>query len=351
MIQKTINYIKLEELIKDKKAFVTCGKREIGRFHNIFENVVYFCNFTPNPKYEEVVEGIKAYKENNCDIIIAIGGGSAIDVAKCIKLYKELDENENYLTQKVVPNETPLIAIPTTAGSGSEATRYAVIYKDGVKQSITHDSILPKYVIYDERLLDTLPTYQRISTVLDTISHSIESIWSIGSTEESREYAKKSIELNNKYMYKYINGNNEYNKEMFEASMYAGRAINITRTTAGHSLCYKLTTLYGIAHGHAAALINSELYPYMLEKVKDEETINKFKTIAKLYGYDNLEESVDFLRKILKRLDLYNVNINPDDIELLVKSVNIERLNNNPIKLEANDIEEIYCRIIRRIKR
>lgn len=347
ILKNNDKYEYLKKLIENKKAFVVCSQREKERFLVNFDNSVYFHSFTPNPKYEEVLEGIKGFRQNKCQIIIAIGGGSAIDVAKCIKLYNELNLEENLLQQEIVPNNIQLIAIPTTAGSGSEVTRYAVIYKDGKKQSITHDSCLPQYVLYDGELLNTLPVYQRKSTVLDAISHSIESIWSVGSNIESIEYANNCIEICNKHMYDYIDGDNEYNDEMFEASMYAGKAINITKTTAGHALCYKLTTLYNIAHGHAAALVNSELYPYMLENVKDEKIINKFKIISKKYGYDNVYDSKDFLKEIISKFDLYDVRIKPDDLDFLVKSVNIERLNNNPLKLEEKDIKEIYKRIIR----
>jgi alcohol dehydrogenase class IV len=106
-----------------------------------------FNGFTSNPLYEDVVNGVQLFNEQGCDLILAVGGGSAMDVAKCIKLYSE--------------RNVPLVAVPTTAGTGSESTRFAVIYKDGEKQSVSHDSILPDYVILEHYALRSLPIYQR----------------------------------------------------------------------------------------------------------------------------------------------------------------------------------------------
>ena len=89
--------------------------------------LVRFSDFQPNPLYESVVSGIQAFLQNDCKAIIALGGGSAIDVAKCIKLFSNMDHDRNYLDQTIVPNSIPFLVIPTTAGTGSEATRYAVI--------------------------------------------------------------------------------------------------------------------------------------------------------------------------------------------------------------------------------
>ena len=90
--------------------------------------VVRFSDFQPNPLYDSVVKGVDVFLTEACDTIVAVGGGSAMDVAKCIKLYSNMDRSENFLKQSIVPNGIPFIAVPTTAGTGSEATRYAVIY-------------------------------------------------------------------------------------------------------------------------------------------------------------------------------------------------------------------------------
>ena len=99
--------------------------------------IVPFSDFRPNPLYESVAAGVELFRREGCELIFAVGGGSAMDVAKCIKLYANMSPEENYLRQNIVPNDIPLLAMPTTAGTGSEATRYAVIYYNGEKQSVT----------------------------------------------------------------------------------------------------------------------------------------------------------------------------------------------------------------------
>ena len=254
-------------------------------------SIIRFSSFRPNPDYESVKKGVKLFREMGCDCIIAVGGGSAMDVAKCVKLYAYMDPLKNYLEQPVEPNDIPLAVMPTTAGTGSEATQYAVIYYEGKKQSITHESCIPSMVIWDSSVLETLPEYQKKSTMLDALCHAIESWWSVNSTRESQEYSRRALQLILKYKERYLCNDKDGNEGMLEAAHLAGKAINIAQTTAGHAMCYKLTSLYGLAHGHAAALCVAKLWPYMLthmEKCMDirgEEYLkDMFAGLGKIMG-------------------------------------------------------------------
>ena len=353
------NYYELEKYLKNyKNIFIVCSKSikklSIYNFINKMPNlkITYFDNFTPNPSYDSVVLGVKVFQESNAQIIIAIGGGSAIDVAKCIKLYGNMDE------YKDIYNDTPLIAIPTTAGTGSEATSFAVIYVNGEKVSIEDKRILPSVVVFDPSVLETLPLYQRKTTMLDALSHSIESYWSVNATIESKKYSQEALKIILSNMESYLENTQDGNNNMLKAANFAGKAINIAKTTAGHALCYKLTSLYGIAHGHATALVNAQLYPYMINNLnkiptsKERENLDIIlNEIASILGYKSPKESQNYFIELLENLDLYNVEINNKDIDLLVKSVNIERLKNNPIKLEKIDIEKLYLKIIDEVEK
>lgn len=141
-----------------KKVLLVCGNSlsalKLGEYFENLENylgiqVVKFKEFQPNPRYESVVKGVKVFRQNHCDAIVAVGGGSAMDVAKCIKLYSNMESDENYLRQEIIPNDIKFLAVPTTAGTGSETTRYAVIYYNGEKQSVTHESCIPTTVLMD----------------------------------------------------------------------------------------------------------------------------------------------------------------------------------------------------------
>ena len=185
-----------------------------------------FTNFHPNPDYNSVVEGEKQFRETGCDCIIAVGGGSSIDIAKCIKLYMGLDSSKLFLDQTPIPNDIKLIVAPTTAGTGSEATRYAVIYLNGEKQSITHETCIPSEVIFDSSFLHTLPEYQRKSTMLDALCHSIESYWSINSTDKSKEFSKQAITMIFENMDSYLKNEECGNYNMLMAANLAGRCLD-----------------------------------------------------------------------------------------------------------------------------
>lgn len=317
-------------------------------------NYVLFSNFSPNPKYEELVLGLSKFKDNNCDYIVSYGGGSAIDIAKCIKLYGKTEECDNYLKSEKEFNLIKHLAIPTTAGTGSESTRFAVIYKDGVKNSITHDSIIPNTVILNASLLKTLPDYQKKSTMLDALCQAIESYWSVNSTKESKKYAKEAMVTILKNMFKYLENDEKAMKNIMKASNLAGRAINISQTTAAHAMSYKITSLYKTSHGHAVALCLPYIWEYMinnLDKCIDprgkDYIVNIMNDLADTFECDNVKDAIDKLKNIIKRLNLSIPHINnKDELNQLVNSVNQERLKNNPIKLEKEDIEEIYVKAL-----
>ena len=104
-----------------------------------------------------------------------------------------MDNDINYMQQEYIDSGITLIAVPTTAGTGSESTCHAVIYYEGEKQSISHTSIIPNYAILEPSVLETLPVYQKKCTMLDALCQAIESWWSVNSTEESKEYSRKAI--------------------------------------------------------------------------------------------------------------------------------------------------------------
>lgn len=309
-------------------------------------NVPYkiFNQFTSNPSYEDVVKGVEMYRKNNCDAIVAIGGGSSIDVAKCIKLYSSMDETQLYLEQENRENGVTLIAIPTTSGTGSESTRYAVIYYKGEKQSVTHGSIVPKYAILDDRNLITLPVYQKKCTMLDALCQSIESWWSVNANEESRVYSKKALTMIIENMKAYLANEENGNANMLVAANYAGQAINITQTTAAHAMSYKLTSLYGIPHGRAAFLCLPYIWKYMDENDMLPEV---FQEIAVTMGFKNVCEAAEYLFELNEQLfGDCKIVMKYEDLDILCDSVNPTRLKNNPMKLSRSEIYALYEKII-----
>lgn len=320
--------------------------------------VEHFTDFAPNPVYDSVLKGVDAYRENNCDAIIAVGGGSAIDVAKCIKLFALMSCKTDYLAQKITPNKIPFIAVPTTAGTGSESTHFAVIYREGKKISVADKSALPVAVMLDSSALKFLPPYQKKVCLLDAFCHAIESAWSVNSSAESRAYSFEAIRLICAYKNFYLteNSSETCRTQILYASRLAGMAINLAKTTAGHAMSYKLTSKYGIAHGHAAALCVARVWKYMYENLNCAVNENvqmqlpqTFKRLSECMGCETISASISAFQKILIDLnlaDLLQINFSTEDVDDLAESVNVERLANNPVSLDKAAIKDIYKLIL-----
>ena len=344
-------------IMKEKKVLVVSGERckKLSIVKDIIgkiQNVYYFSDFSPNPTYESVVKGVEIFKKNNCNAVLAIGGGSAIDVAKCIKLFSNMKDNENFLMQPFIENSIPLFVVPTTSGTGSEATKFAVIYYKGKKQSVTHESIIPNGVLLEPNVLENVPKYQRKATMLDALCHAIESYWSVNSTEQSRLYSKRALKLIFDNMELYLNNECLGNKNMLSAANIAGKAINISQTTAAHAMCYKITSIYGIAHGHAAAIVLPKIWRYMLCNIDNcidsrgkDYVKNIFREIAVAMRCDTVEGAIDKIEKMLKDLEMQIPKVKNSDLDEMVLSINMDRLKNNPIKLEKESIKKIYIKV------
>lgn len=371
MNQKILNGIShLREALEGvTKVFLVCDSS--FPFLNIKEDIenmgvphVMFSDFTPNPLYEQVCKGIDLFQITKCDTIVAVGGGSAIDVAKCIKLAVLAEEGKASIIPPLVSKRLPIdggkipfIAIPTTAGTGSESTHNAVMYYEGAKQTVTNDGVLPDYAVLEPTVLKTLPLYQKKCTMMDALCQGIESWWSVNSTEESYEYSRKTIALIMANWRKYIFENDdEAAKQIMLAANYGGRAINITATTAAHAMSYKITSLYKLPHGHAVAVCLPVIWEYMLGHMdkcidnRGQEYLSCiFALIPKAMGYDGPEQAIAVFRQMMVDMDLKNPEAGNREGELnvLTTSVNPVRLKNNPIALDMNTIKSLYQVIVK----
>ena len=337
-MQQFLNLQQLPQALAGRKVMLVCGgsmdRLSIGSAVKELA-AVRFSGFSPNPLYEDVAAGVKQFLEADCNAILAVGGGSAMDVAKCIKLFATMDQGQLYLGQPYEENDILLAAIPTTAGTGSESTRHAVIYYRGEKQSISHPSVVPGFVCLIPQVLDGLPVCQKKCTMLDALGQAIESWWSVSATAESIEYSRKAIGLIKEYWKPYIE-EGRYAEEILLASNYAGRAINITATTAAHAMSYKLTSLYGIPHGHAVGLCLPEVWAEMADEEKLQDTFRDFPV------------DLPWLCDLLTQLEMEQpVSSNREaDLEILADSVNPLRLKNNPVAFSRDTLKAMYERIL-----
>lgn len=349
-IVKGINQI--SHLIKGKKfLLVKDGAYDFLGLKDFFDAYphIEFSEFTPNPLYEQVCDGVELFNKEACELIVAVGGGSTIDVAKCIKLFSKMDHSINYLKQDTFDSGITLIAVPTTAGTGSESTRHAVIYYECVKQSISHLSIVPNYAVLEPSVLKSLPVYQKKCTMLDALCQAVESWWSVNSTDESKEYSRKAIVSIRENWEAYIFENTDESAvKIMEASNYAGRAINITATTAAHAMSYKITSLYHFPHGHAVAVCMPEVWEYILSHTDDCIDTRGSEYLRETLSQISELITLDQFKAMLVKMDMqYPEAGDKEELETLVKSVNPVRLKNSPVPLSIDVMREMYRRIVR----
>ncbi|MBQ9145652.1 MAG: iron-containing alcohol dehydrogenase [Clostridia bacterium] len=235
--------------------------RELGLNVAVFDEVV------PNPTIGCIEDGVKMYLENNCDCIVAFGGGSPMDCAKAIgariaRPKKSIPQMKGVL--KVLKKLPPLYAIPTTAGTGSEVTLAAVISnpETNEKYPVNDPQLIPPYVVLDPSLTVGLPPHITSTTGMDALTHAVEAYIGSSNTRQTKRDAIEATQLIFKYLERaYQNGNDiEARNKMQYAAMIAGRAF--TRAYVGyvHAIAHALGGFYHIPHG----LANSIILPHVL---------------------------------------------------------------------------------------
>jgi alcohol dehydrogenase class IV len=340
-------------LITGKNSFHLCGAKNILLNELDNENVTIFNDFSINPKIEDAIRGAELARSKCIDLIIAVGGGSVIDTAKLIKAFyydkgKEIELLRG--AEEVKDPEIPIIAVPTTAGSGSEATHFAVVYIGTEKYSLAAECLLPNSVILDGSLTISGNKYQKTCNALDAMSQAIESAWATQSTKESLRYSIESIELGWNIFQEYITSSCKPSvaQKMIEASNLAGKAINISKTTSSHAWSYAFTSFYDVPHGHAIWLtlpaifeIHNEANSSNINDPRGKKHLSSIMNllIKKLNLQNNRRKDHqlnEFLYKIGIESKMENLGIdNFKERENISNQINIERMKNNPVDLDS----------------
>lgn len=351
--------VKKALLVSGRESYISSGVKD--SLAPLLEglDVTQFYEFEVNPKLDDAIKGIELVKRVSPDIIIAVGGGSAIDMAKLINILacQECESFEGIITGKcnIIRRGLPLVVIPTTSGTGSEATHFAVVYIDKVKYSLAHEFVLPDYAIVDPTYTYKTPGKLVANVGMDALSQAIESFWAVKSTVESKEYAAKAISLILPNLVQAMAGDEKARDTMSKAAHIAGKAINITTTTAPHAISYPLTTYFGIPHGHAVAItlgkffeINSNVNEYEVIDPRGKDYLSS--TMEDLYKLFDCDSSKDCRNKwygLMKNLGLeYNsvkLGLNSEvSCNVIVDNVNLERLGNNPVKVSREVIHDLF---------
>jgi alcohol dehydrogenase class IV len=334
-------------LVVGQQSFASSGAEKALKKILAGYQVTTFSDFGSPPELNGVRKGITSLKQSEADVVIAVGGGRVIDTAKLINILAvHQGEPKSYLIKekRITKKGRPLIAVPTTSGSGSDATHFAVIYVDKVKYSLAHDYILPDVSIYDPQLTASASPYQTSASGFDALSQAIESYWSVNSTAESQAYAQEAISLVLEHLVMAVKKPTPLARlKMAQAAHLAGKAINLTKTTAAHAISYPFTARYGVSHGHAVGLTLGNLYWHNSRAV-DADVVDKRgvehvrQTFAQLNALLNCADAQAARRKLYDLMSqiglasrLPEVGVKTDqDVQIIMDNVDLERLQNNP---------------------
>lgn len=331
-----------DELIK--------GLEENGVPYALFNRVVN------NPTIDNIEEAFALYRQEGCDAIIALGGGSPMDLAKVVgaraaKPGKPVKKMKGLL--KIMKRIPDLYAIPTTAGSGSETTIAAVVSdsKTHEKYAINDLSLIPRYAILDPRLTEALPPLTTATTGMDALTHAVEAYIGRSNTKKTREYAEKAVKLIfDNILTAYEHGDDLTARDnMQHASYYAGVAF--TRAYVGyvHALAHALGGFYGTPHG----LANSVLLPVVLE-FYGESAHKPLARLAEITGVcsdgdDTATKAAKFIAKIKELNEKMQIpatidGIKPEDVPEMAKRAAAEGNPLYPVPriLDTDELEKIY---------
>jgi alcohol dehydrogenase class IV len=289
--------------------------------------------------------------------VIAVGGGSVLDMAKLVSGLA-FSEDPLAVIQGRAPIgqlAAPLIAVPTTSGSGSEATHFAVVYANGTKFSMADERLLPAWAVVDPALTDSLSPRNTAISGIDAFCQAVESSWSIHSSSASRAWAARAIALAVEHLPAAVNAPTPLTRRMMsKASHLAGRAINVTKTTAAHALSYPLTMRHGVPHGQAVCLTLGGLLVFneqvTAEDVTDARGVGHVRRaiedVSHLLGGENARAAAGRIDALIRSIGLstsleaLNVPCKAA-VDDAVAGVNVDRLGNNPRRLRERDLRDL----------
>ncbi len=326
-----------------KESYKTSGAEVLIRQFSKYGDfeITRYCDFKVNPRFTDLEGAIGKIRAINPDVIIAIGGGSVIDMAKLSRFF-ECHNGETFSGKyDKTKDSIPLIAIPTTAGTGSEATHFAVLYEGTTKHSIAHQDIKPDFAILDAALTEKTDAYLTACTGFDALAQAIEAYWNKNATLESDRYALEAIGLLWDSLPLAVKSpTRDIRSKMLKGAYLAGKAINITKTTAPHAFSYPFTMHYGYPHGHAVALTFPAFAAINLAPGAIEEG-KRTRLLSILSLEQPIEKGIsDYINDI--GLDFRGESI---DTSKILAGINLSRLANNPVKIDQNTAIEIITKV------
>ena len=302
----------------------------------------------PNPEVAQAQRATDFAKEHGAEIILGIGGGSALDTAKIVAATVQNGGDVMAILEKrafVKEASLPTIMVPTTAGTGSEVTRWGTLWnhEQKLKFSMEGLTMYPTHALVDPELTLTLPPVYTAATGADALSHAMEAFWNKNANPISDSYALEAVRRIFEALPLVMNnpGNIEGRSKMLFASLLAGLAFSNTKTAAAHSLSYPMTLNFGIIHGQASSIT----LPGLL-KFNAEASLERMSELAKAVGGNSIDSGARRIQVLLQRVglktSLSELGIDAAGIDLCVREgFTPDRAGHNLRDLNADGLREV----------
>jgi len=351
-------------LVCGSRSFEASGAARVLPALEAVAEVTRFSGFRPNTDARDLAVGLEVVAERRPDLVLAVGGGTAMDMAKLLAAYAgwpsaDLDETIR-AGERITERELGLILVPTTSGSGAEATHFAVVYLGATKHSIAGPALHADAVVLDPELSVSGSPHQRATSGVDAASQAIESLWATGADDDSRAFARQALVLLLPALVPYVTTtvpDPQLAHDVTYGAHLAGRAIDISKTTAAHALSYGLTKGYDVPHGHAVGLtlgafiaVHAEAAPEELQPSVDVVTHRAVMAeILALLGVNDGAAAHGRVDELLAEVGLppglrANGVATAEQRRALADGVNAERLGNNPVVFDTVGLERLLER-------
>ena len=348
-----------EQVGKDGKVFLVTGKTFL-RKHGILEKLLQCCSsaqihlfdkVVPFPSPRLVDQAIQECREFRANIVVAVGGGSALDLAKVVAtLAPQNGFTADYLTEDKVmlPKTLPFVAVPTTSGSSSEVTPFAPLWdmETPQKLAITGQHMFPAVAIVDPDLALTMPKELAAATGMDAFTSAFESYWAIDSHPMSEKINLEVIRLFKSNLVKsYASNDKVARSNCAYAATMSGVAYSNVRPNVCHALGVPLSLLFGMDHGESVGIT----LPLVLQAC-EQQISNKLEPLLEAFGVDTFNALLDSLVLIMKQCGLRTsfdgMEMNESLIDRMLNFIEWERLERCPVTFDKQMVKDIYLRLL-----
>lgn len=351
-------------LVRGKRSFTDSGAHRLLPGLEQTAKVEQWSDFAPNTDSADLEVGLRLVDQFDPDLVMAVGGGSAMDMAKLLCAYRGVTDGDELRERiragaKVTERSMRLVLAPTTSGSGAEATHFAVVYIGDDKFSIAGPAMLPDTVLLDPALTVSSSPYQRATSGIDAVAQAVESLWAKAATAQSRSFARAALGLLLPAIESFTTGPDSGSaRAMALGAHLAGRAIDLSKTTAAHAMSYGITKRHGLSHGHAVGVTlgafieaHADPGPGRLQDGLAPEAHDAVmgEILAAFGAADGTEARTRFgalMRSVGLETSLDKAGADTREArESLATGVNVERLGNNPVRFSADELTELLLDI------